>query len=574
MTSEHHLSLQHARGLHRSGQLEAARRAYEELLEASPGDADVEGLLGVLALQEGRQDEAERRLRRSLADAPEPRIGLRNLNNLVVLLRETDRGADARALLEGATPEWPEDAVAGCAEVRTVRSLVEAMLGYGQAVKARRLLDRALPNRAADAEALNLDGRLQLAEGDPARAATTLARAAELAPDSWQPLLALSAAQELTGDKDEARRSLQRLTRAWPVHAAPARPRQKATLLVLNSAPQKVNDLNGGLAALHYGGNYPSEISVRLRDEYRFLSVFADTAEGDWRDGLPTPDVVVNNLVNSEKLNVPGRIEKLKALVEGIPCPVINAPEQVFETTRQRNALLLQGVPNLHVPRVERYRTDLASTDDIVADIGTVFDYPVILRRTTAHMSADSLLADHDQSAVLPANETELREHLQRSDWQEFYAIEFVDLKRGDGFYRKLRAMIMDDEIIIGQASMNRQWMVSGWRDKPEGIDFYRAHPRVVEECNRIVLDPVATLGQEVMDTLKAARARVPLDLYGIDFEVDRNGCVVLFEASAAMIFHGNQSKAPEDVRLPAEISVRIDDAFRAMVARRLGSGN
>lgn len=571
--TEHDHRLKQARGLHRRGQLEAARQLYEALLEASPGDADVEGLLGVLALQEGQAVDAERLLRHSLAGAPEPRVALRNLNNLVVLLRESGRAAEAKALLAEPTPEWPEGRDAGPAERRTVLSLVEAMMGYGQPAKARRLLDRAMPRRDDDAEALNLDGRLQLAEGAPAVAAATLARATQLAPDSWQPLLALSAAQERAGERDAARRSLERLTRVWPVHVAPARPTQEATLLILNAAPQKVSDLCGGLQALHLGTNYAGEIGARLRDDYRLMSVFADAAEGNWQERLPPPDVALNNCVNSEHVNVPGRIETLQALVRGIPCPVINPPEQVFRTTRQKNALLLRGVPNLRVPRVERYHTGLASPESIAADIGAAFDYPVILRRTAAHMSTDSLLAGHEKSAVLVPDETGLREHLQRAGWGEFYAIEFVDLKRDDGFYRKLRAVVMDDEIILGQAAMNWQWMVSGWRDKPEGIAFYHAHPRLVEECNRIVLDPEAALGREVMETLAAVRARIPLDLFGIDFEVDRDGRLVFFEASAAMIFHGNQSRAPEDIRLPKEISARIDDAFRTMIARRLASG-
>lgn len=572
--NEIRLGRDEARALHRKGRFDAARRAYEALLEESPGDPDIGGLLGVLAWQEGRHSEAERRLRRSLADGPEPRIGLRNLNNLIVLLHESGRGTEAMALLGSATPEWPEGVAAEASERGTVLSLVEAMLGYDQPAKARLLLDRAMADRTDDWEVLNLEGRLQLEEGDPKGAAQTLARAVELAPDRWQPLLALSVAQERSGEAEAATRSVQRVTQGWPAYAPPPRPTHKATLMVLNRAPQKVDNLNGGLQSLHFGGNYASEISTRLQDEYRITSLFADLADANWSRKLPAPDIVLNNVVNSERLNVPGRLETLRALVEALPCPVINHPDQVFQTTRQKNALLLRGVPNLYVPRIERYRIDLASVEDIVADIGARFAYPVILRQTTAHMSSESQLGKHDRSAVQAPDEAGLREHLRLCPWREFYAVEFVDLKRDDGFYRKLRAVVFDEEIILGQAAMYRQWMVSGWRDKPEGIAFYRAHPELIEECNRIVLDPEATLGREVMETLKAMRERIPLDMFGIDFDVDRNGRLVFFEATAAMIFHGNQAKAPEDVRLPEEVSVRIDDTFRHMVARRLENGN
>ncbi len=227
-------------------------------------------------------------------------------------------------------------------------------------------------------------------------------------------------------------------------------------------------------------------------------------------------------------------------------------------------------MPNLKVPRIECYRTDLGQAEAIVAHIGERFDYPVILRLAIAHSSSDSLLTEEGKVAVLLPDPAALSEHLKRCGWREFYAVEFVDLQRRDGFYRGLRAVIMDREIIVNKPAIYREWMVSGWRDKPAGIDFYRANPQTIEECNRIVLDPEAHLGAEVMRTLEAIRDRIPLDLFGIDFEVDREGRVVFFEAGASMVFHASRPRPPMDVRLPVEPLIRVDDAFRELVARRI----
>jgi hypothetical protein len=126
----------------------------------------------------------------------------------------------------------------------------------------------------------------------------------------------------------------------------------------------------------------------------------------------------------------------------------------------------------------------------------------------------------------------------------------------------------------VNNVGINPLWMVSGWRAKPEGIDFYRANPRMIEECNSIVRDPKGQLGAEVIQTLGTIRDRIPLDMFGVDFDVDREGRVVFFEASAAMIFHANNAHAPMDVRLPVEPFQRVDDAFRSLVARRIsGAG-
>jgi len=557
--------------LHRAGQLGPARAAYEALLAHAPGDADLLGLAGVLALQEERTGDAEALFGRSLAAGGEARINLRNLNNFIVLLRETERNAEACELVAAEVPDWPEGVPADASERGTVLSLVEALIGYGQPEKARRLLDRALPERSDDSAALNLDGRLRLDEGDAARAVAILERAAELAPDDSNPLILLSYAQDQLGQHDAGRATADRIARRWAVYSAPPRPSQRATILVLNSAPKNVRGPNSDLRRFHFSINYASQISTLMRDEYRFLSLFADLPQGELPERLPAADVVLNNIVNSEKMNIPGRLDIVRAAVERIGRPVINHPDQVFETTRQKSAQLLEGVPNLKVPRIERYRADLGSVEEIVADIGQSFGYPVILRKTTAHESSRSILIEEGKVAVLLPDPAALHDHLERSGWREFYAVEFVDLKRKDGFYRRLRAAIVGREVIVTEPAINREWMVASWRSKPKGIDFYRANPQTIEECNRIVRDPEAHLGGEAMRTLETIRDRIPLDMFGVDFEVDREGQVVFFEATAAMILHPlNVRRTPPEVRVPPEPFIRVDDAFRELVARRI----
>jgi hypothetical protein len=341
--------------------------------------------------------------------------------------------------------------------------------------------------------------------------------------------------------------------------------------LVLNAAPENVRDPNGGLLDFHFSKNYASQISTSMRDEYRFLSLFADLPQGELPERLPAADVVLNNLVSSEKMCIPGRLDIVRAALKRIGRLVINHPDQVFQTTRQKNAQLLKDVPNLKVPRIERYRTDLGSVEDIAAHIGERFDYPVILRLTDAHQSSNSLLTEEGKVAVLLPDPAALHDHLERCGWREFYAVEFVDLKREDGFYRVVRAVIMDREIIVNKPGIYREWMVAGWRNKPEGIEFYRANPHTIDECNRIVQDPEAHLGAAAMRTLEAIRDRIPLDMFGVDFDVDREGRVVFFEAGASMSFQPeNLRSVPPDIRLPMEPYIRIDDAFRELVARRI----
>jgi len=168
-----------ALSLLRDGRLDAARAAYGALLAAAPDDADLLGLLAAVVLQQGRLEQAETLFSRSLGLTAEPRIDLRNLNNFGILLRATGREREARELAVAKAPEWPEEAPAEAAERDAVLWLTEVLLDSGEAGRARRLLDRALPERSGDADALVLDGRLQLDEDDAAGAVETLARAAK-----------------------------------------------------------------------------------------------------------------------------------------------------------------------------------------------------------------------------------------------------------------------------------------------------------------------------------------------------------------------------------------------------------
>jgi len=385
--------------------------------------------------------------------------------------------------------------------------------------------------------------------------------------------------RDAEGDLRGARVTARRIARTWPVYADPKHPSQGPTLLIFNRAPTAVSNPGWSLRGLHFQGNYANQVAVSMQDEYRFLSLFAnlpadELPADELPDRVPAADLVLNNIVNSEELNIPGLLDRVRARLDRIGCPVINHPDQVFQTTRPKNAALLAGIANLKVPRIEHYRRDLTPDGEIVADIGRRFDYPVILRTTSAHQSSDSLLKDDSKTAVLLADPAALRDHLERYDWGGFYAVEFVNLKREDGFYRQQRAAVIDGEIIVSRSSIYREWMVTSWRSKSEGIEFYRANPHTIEECNRIVADPEAHLGSAAMRVLEAIADRIPLDMFGIDFEVDRDGQVVFFEAGASMILQPlSLSSEPPDVRLPMEPLIRIDGAFRELVARRIAEG-
>ena len=71
------------------------------------------------------------------------------------------------------------------------------------------------------------------------------------------------------------------------------------------------------------------------------------------------------------------------------------------------------------------------------------------------------------------------------------------------------------------------------------------------EFANSILYKPDETLGQVAMAALHEIKARVPLDFYGIDFDVLPDGSLVFFEANAAMSVGvgGGKRKGVEPIR-------------------------
>lgn len=553
---------------HRAGDLDRARAGYERLLASAPDDPNLLGLLGVVAVQQARSDQAESLLRRALrAPIADPAIHLRNLNNLFALLKQERRDDAARELARMEVPHWPLAAAPDDRDRTTLLSVARALAVYGQPNRAIGLLDGAMTHLGDDPEALELAGRLHLRGDDPAAALPPLQRACERDPSNWSPLAALGVAHAELGNAAAAREAAKRSIRAARLYSAPRQKGEKATILVLQDTPTGVGDGDSTLHDLHFSKNYISQASRVLAGEFRFASIFADLPGGV--DDLPQVDLVFNNMASGERMSAPGRLEQAEALIDRIGRPVINHPRATAQMTRQKVADLLEGIPGLKVPRIERYWRDMDRFGDIEASIASAFAYPVIIRHVAADQSSKSLLSD-EKTAHLVRDRGELHDFLGKVDWPQFYAIEYVDLRKSDGNFRKLRAAFFPDEIVIVSGAHYEEWMVGGWRAVAEGRAFYEAFPHLIDEMNRTLLEPEAILGPQITPVLEAIRKRVPLDVFGMDFDVDGAGEIVLFEAGATMNFHPRRNPLAHH-RFPEQPARRIDDAFRRLVRRRAG---
>ncbi|MEM6637783.1 MAG: tetratricopeptide repeat protein [Pseudomonadota bacterium] len=93
--------------LHRNGDLEAAEKAYSEVLVASPDDADALHYLGMLMFQTQRRGDAIDKITRSLEVNPNNPSALNNMGNIFIRLR---RHKEAMEVLRLSISLNPEDA--------------------------------------------------------------------------------------------------------------------------------------------------------------------------------------------------------------------------------------------------------------------------------------------------------------------------------------------------------------------------------------------------------------------------------------------------------------------------------
>ena len=310
---------------------------------------------------------------------------------------------------------------------------------------------------------------------------------------------------------------------------------------------------------LHFGANYPSQLARVLKDDFNFVSVFAG-GELARLDGLK-PHVVLNNIVNAEDLNRNATYKyDLSALADSFGVPVINHPLQAALTTRQRIAFWLKDLDNVVVPKTIRFAVDGGALDAQADALELEIGYPLIIRTTVNQRGVGMEKIDDRQA---------LTQELTARIGEQIYAHTFVDNRGGDEFFRKFRVVFVGDEIIPIRVDFRDTWKVTG-RVMPDRRRFYRQRPHLLEEERRLLAAPNDVLTEGAIQTLHNIRGKIPLDIFGVDFDVARDGRIVFFEANASMYLLEYLGPDNADLYHPVDLNARAVAAFRTYLKRRI----
>jgi Tetratricopeptide repeat len=182
------------------------------------------------------------------------------------------------------------------------------------------------------------------------------------------------------------------------------------------------------------GGNIPTST---LLDDRTFQTTVLVAEYADAKTSLPPHDLVFNSIGDADLCEE--GLEAACRLLQRTGRPVINQPRAVLKTGRAANVEHLRGLPNVIVPRVvtmPRAVLTSAAASAAVAQHG--FSFPFLVRTPGFHTG---------RYFVRVENLSELVAAVAQFPGDDVCLIDQLDARDADGFYRKLRVMIIDRKI-------------------------------------------------------------------------------------------------------------------------------
>jgi glutathione synthase/RimK-type ligase-like ATP-grasp enzyme len=285
-----------------------------------------------------------------------------------------------------------------------------------------------------------------------------------------------------------------------------------------------------------YGGTVST---AQFLDDRIFLTttIVVELFEG----ALPPHHVAFNAIGDADRC-APA-LERAAEILASTSAPIINAPAAVLATRRLDNARRLAATGGVRAPRIASMgRDEILASDDLA--------YPLLLRAPGFHTGRFFERVERRD---------ELEAAVARLPGGELLAIEYLDGRGADGKYRKYRAIIVDGELYPLHLAISSDWKVHyGTADMRD--------PQHQAEEQRFLQDMRGTLGPKTIAALENIASALGLDYGGIDFGVDAEGRILLYEANATMTVVVPEAHEAAYRRLPAE---RIIVEVIKMLAKR-----
>lgn len=263
-------------------------------------------------------------------------------------------------------------------------------------------------------------------------------------------------------------------------------------------------------------------------------------------DALPEYNVIFNAIGDPDE--GAAAAAALSILLAGCGRSVLNAPDRVAATRRDRLPALLGPLPGVAVPPVVRVgESDLPAEAAQRAGLRC----PALIRPAGSHGGDGVVLLETEDAlaGLRPGGER--------------YVTAFRDYRSPDGLWRKYRAIFVGGALLPYHLAISDQWLVHYRTAGMAGSAARR------DEERRFLRDPAAELGAATWGAVREIGRRIGLDWCGIDFARLDDGRVLVFEANATMNVHPEPNEGVLAYKNPAVYA--IVDAFEVMLARAAG---
>ncbi|WAH43490.1 tetratricopeptide repeat protein [Alicyclobacillus fastidiosus] len=298
------------------------------------------------------------------------------------------------------------------------------------------------------------------------------------------------------------------------------------------------------------GGNTPTANFLDDRVFQTFV-VFVEFCDSD--TPLP-PHEFVFNAISDADLAYPA-LEAAQVILERTSAPVINDPSDVLFTRRVDIAHRFSQVPGVITPRTAVLsRALLQSSDACTALMNQGFEFPILLRRPGFHTGRHFIRVN---------DALELVSAIDDLKGDDFLVLQYLNSQAADGSFRKYRVMMIQGKLYPLHLAISRDWKVHYFTSEMAAYSGYRAEEAV------FLQDMSAVLGGRIMAALKRIQHELKLDYAGIDFGVNEDGDLLLFEVNATMVVNPPEPDERWDYRRQA-----IDQVFQAVRSMLISTAN
>jgi Flp pilus assembly protein TadD len=261
---------------------------------------------------------------------------------------------------------------------------------------------------------------------------------------------------------------------------------------------------------------------------------------------LPPHHVCFNAIGDADRCRAP--LEVAAAIAARSGGTIVNDPARVLETGRAAIAARLAAIPGVRVAHTELLPRAAITVAELRA---RGFAFPLLLRSPGYHTGRFfEPVMQFEQLAQVVAT----------LPGDELFVIAYLNARGPDGNARKYRVVFVDGRPYPVHLAISSHWKIHYF-----SADMHRPEHRAEEQA--FLDDMPAALGSGVMRALEAVNGALGLDYAGIDFGLDAQGNVLVFESNATMAVY---PPAPDDRwnyrRSAAE---RVFAGVRAMIAAK-----